>query len=59
MSTNLFINEFIEDKQNASKHNLSFTKSKCNCGISVNKKNKKSKSLKSLNKSRKTRKNKK
>jgi hypothetical protein len=41
--------------------NLSFTKSKCNCGISVNKKNKKSKSLKSLkslNKSRKTRKNK-
>ena len=39
--------------------NLSFTKSKCNCGISVNKKNKKSKSLKSLNKSRKTRKNKK
>ena len=39
--------------------NLSFTISKCNCGISVNKKNKKSKSLKSLNKSRKTRKNKK
>ena len=42
--------------------NLTFTKSKCNCGISVNKKNKKSKSLKSLkslNKSRKTRKNKK
>jgi hypothetical protein len=42
--------------------NLFFTKSKCNCGISVNKKNKKSKSLKSLkslNKSRKTRKNKK
>ena len=38
--------------------NLTFTKSKCNCGISVNKKNKKSKSLKSLNKSRKTRKNK-
>jgi hypothetical protein len=29
MSTNLFINEFIEDKQNASKNNLSFTKNNC------------------------------
>ena len=29
MSTNLFINEFIEDKQNASKANLSFTKNNC------------------------------
>ena len=29
MSTNVFINEFIEDKQNASKTNLSFTKNNC------------------------------
>ena len=29
MSTNVFINEFIEDKQNASKNNLSFTKNNC------------------------------
>ena len=29
MSTNLFINEFIEDKQNASKNNLSFAKNNC------------------------------
>jgi hypothetical protein len=29
MSTNLFINEFIEDKQNASNNNLSFTKNNC------------------------------
>ena len=29
MSTNVFVNEFIEDKQNASKDNLSFTKNNC------------------------------
>lgn len=29
MSTNLFINEFIKDKQNPSKNNLSFTKNNC------------------------------
>lgn len=29
MSTNVFINEFIEDKQNTSTNNLSFTKNNC------------------------------